>query len=178
MNKDYVDYVKGLNIGNMQFEKVWLSSQLKTTDIMTRLKHRFNNDIIDKTCENAFDVLYLILFDIKLHFSETLVVVYIPTEIIRTLNINADTLSERITFTCFKKKHKSYWYEICDKECCDKIKLSNGKILKLWKSPYILEAVTNYDKNYRKEWKDGWLEYEGNEYGDTSPFYIIGSLEQ
>jgi len=58
------------------------------------------------------------------------------------------------------------------------ISLSNGKNLKLWETPYILEAQTDYDKDYRKEWKNGYLEYEGNEYGDTSEFYIIGCLEK
>ena len=39
-----------------------------------------------------------------------------------------------------------------------------------------LYAQTEYDRDYRKEWINGVLEYEGNEYGDTSTFYFVGQL--
>jgi len=179
MNQDYIDYIKELNIGDMQFEKVWLSSQLKTTKIMTNLKHRFGNDSIDETCENAFDVLYMILSNKRYYLFETLVVIYIPQNAIKSINNKFDFSNRRITFTCCKQKSNSYyWYDLCDNEVYSLISLSNGKNLKLWETPYILEAQTDYDKDYRKEWKNGYLEYEGNEYGDTSEFYIIGCLEK
>ena len=33
-------------------------------------------------------------------------------------------------------------------------------------------------KDFRKEWQDGFLEHEGNEYGNTSDFYTIRSVRR
>lgn len=50
------------------------------------------------------------------------------------------------------------------------------KYLKLWRRPICIGAHTRYDEDYRKEWIGGELVYEGDEYGATTPFYIIGEF--
>lgn len=56
------------------------------------------------------------------------------------------------------------------------IKLKNGKKIYLYTKPVELCGQTYDDMDYRKEWYNGELEYEGNNYGDTSTFYFIGEL--
>lgn len=51
-------------------------------------------------------------------------------------------------------------------------------LLKLWKRPVHVGAHTRFDEDYRKEYYQGDLVYEGNEYGDTTSFYIIGEFVQ
>jgi hypothetical protein len=48
--------------------------------------------------------------------------------------------------------------------------------LNVWAIPLHIRAVTNGDKDFRKEYEWGELVYEGNQYGDTSDFYVIGTL--
>lgn len=176
MNEYYIQYIQNLNIGSLNSKYALLSSKLKSTRFMTQLKHRFSNDIIDKNCEEAIDVLYLNL-NIKYYNYGKLVIIYIPSEVRQNYQSIFDFTYRRMTFTWLKKQGISYWLRICKQEPYEKIELSNGTILKLWETPYELEAVTDYDKDFRKEWEDGWLAYEGNEYGDTSTFYIIGCID-
>lgn len=42
--------------------------------------------------------------------------------------------------------------------------------------PVILEKQTYDDMDFRKEWHFGYLEYVGNNYGDTSTFYFVGEI--
>lgn len=56
------------------------------------------------------------------------------------------------------------------------VELNNGQKICLYKKPVQLNAQTNYDMDYRKEWEYGFLTYLGNEYGDTSTFYFVGQL--
>ena len=56
------------------------------------------------------------------------------------------------------------------------VELNNGQKVCLYTKPVRLYAQTEYDRDYRKEWINGVLEYEGNEYGDTSTFYFVGQL--
>lgn len=47
------------------------------------------------------------------------------------------------------------------------IHFSNNKLMYLWEKPFQIHAITSFDQDYS---------YEGNQYGDTSNFYIIGTL--
>ena len=42
--------------------------------------------------------------------------------------------------------------------------------------PGHIRAQTYADMDYRKEWYAGECYYEGNNYGDTSNFYMIGRI--
>lgn len=57
-----------------------------------------------------------------------------------------------------------------------RFELDNRGVFQLYKYPIRLRAITALDKDYRKEWKNGVLVYEGNNYGDTSDFYVIGEI--
>lgn len=49
--------------------------------------------------------------------------------------------------------------------------------LQIWKHPFRLKAQTFSDMNYGNEYRWGELIVEGNRYGDTSDFYVIGELK-
>lgn len=172
----YVKYIKTLDLGSSPKEFYFFSSSLRTTGLMTRLKHRFSSDRIDENCERAFDLLYLNLGSLKSRDSRCLVIIYIPSGDFSAIRGRMNLVDRHVTFTELKKQGALSWRLKCYDEDFSKIELSNGESLKLWKRPYLLHAVTNYDKDFRKEWVDGFLEYEGNEYGDTSTFYIIGCV--
>lgn len=57
-----------------------------------------------------------------------------------------------------------------------KCKLKNGKSMVIYDQPIMLFGQTYDDMDYRKEWHYGLLEYEGNNYGDTSTFYFAGEV--
>lgn len=173
----YVKYIKSLDLGSVPKNFCFFSSSLRTTGLMTRLKHRFGSDCIDKSCENAYDLLYLNLGSLKSPDSRCLVIIYIPYSDFSTIRGRMNLTDRHITFTELKRQGLLSWRLKCSFEDFSKLTLSNGESLKLWKTPYLLHAVTNYDKDFRKEWVDGFLEYEGNEYGDTSTFYIIGCID-
>jgi len=49
-------------------------------------------------------------------------------------------------------------------------------VLEIWTKPGHIRAQTYADMDYRKEWYAGECYYEGNNYGDTSNFYMIGRI--
>lgn len=51
-----------------------------------------------------------------------------------------------------------------------------NKVFYVWEYPYGLRAQTVYDRDYGNRWEDGSL-YEGNYYGDTSNFLILGYIK-
>ena len=74
------------------------------------------------------------------------------------------------------KKKPEHLDEIHYDYMAPELPLSDGKIVRIWKKPFLICAMTEFDMNYRKEW-DGPGEYiTYNEYGDTSNFYIIGDV--
>ena len=180
MNKQYKQYIQQVNIGSLASKTAWISSSLKSTELMTQLKHRFDNDAIDRNCEDAFDVLYLVLINKKsrIYYSfGKLVIMYIPNEVRLAFHPTFDLKDRTMTFTDLKKKRLSFWLDKFKQEKYEEVILSNETKLNLWETPLILEATTDYDKDFRKEWDGNWLVYEGNEYGDTSTFYIIGYID-
>lgn len=58
----------------------------------------------------------------------------------------------------------------------NRCKLKSGKSMIIYDQPVILEGQTYDDMDFRKEWHFGYLEYEGNNYGDTSTFYFVGEI--
>ena len=85
---------------------------------------------------------------------------------------------ESATLTQFKRDDRAYkllWHK---RDAIGQIAWSSTLELLLWKHPYLLRAQTELDKDYRKEWCAGDIVYEGNNYGDTSDFFIIGVLKK
>ena len=83
----------------------------------------------------------------------------------------------KVTMTNFKRKNylsSLFGYYIED----GIISLENGFDLHLFEERLQLNAMTEYDRDYRKEWSGGELVYEGNNYGDTSAFYVLGIIRR
>lgn len=189
MNNAFDNYrkcVEELKLSEKRSKFTYLTPTLKTTALMTNLRHRFDSGILDTSCQDPFDVLYVRFFNKKYWLALDLVIIFeydIPKPVIQS--ISSDYYSKaperdapnRITFTTFKKDKIGHWLSIDEERRAADIQISKDHILHLWNRPFVLEASTDYDKDFRKEWRDGYLEYEGNEYGDTSDFYIIGSVE-
>ena len=176
MNNDYRTYLESLNIGALKSKQAWLGSELKTTDIMTALRHHYTGEKSNSTSNDAFDVLYLVISK-RIHVLGVLVVLHISEKKMEQYFSENVLVGRETTFTQLKVQRKSIWVSRCYAEPNEKILLSNGKALKLWERPYILKATTDYDKDFRKEWQDGELVYEGNNWGDSSTFYIVGCLD-
>ena len=71
------------------------------------------------------------------------------------------------------KKQEGLWSK---PEIMFEIKLANGSVAKIFEKPIRFNAQTYDDMDYRKEWEGGDMVYEGNNYGDTSTFFIVGTL--
>lgn len=83
---------------------------------------------------------------------------------------------ESYSMTEFKTK-RPYQWEKFDKESGSKcFTIHEKNTFHLWDNPLQIRAVTDRVSDYRKEWRFGVLEYEGNNFGDHEMFYIIGSI--
>ena len=76
----------------------------------------------------------------------------------------------------FKKRSRVYYGEFNNEPSETTIKLKNDKKIHLYDNPIELCGQTYDDMNYGNESYYGELEYEGNNYGDTSTFYFVGEL--
>ena len=56
--------------------------------------------------------------------------------------------------------------------------LSPAYTFHIWERPYCLCAQTVSDMNYGDRWEGTELVWEGNKYGDTTRFFIIGYLDK
>ena len=175
MNSDYKSYIQGLDIGALRCKTARLHSKMTSTELMTNLKHRCGDTLIDESIKEPIDVLYLYISQRKYTLC-ALVVLYIPWA---TMSLFSDILDfGNRTYVLNTLKHKASFFSLgTEYEPHEKITLSNGKVMHLFEKPYILNAATKYDKDFRKEWRNGILDYEGNQYGDTSRFYIVGCIE-
>lgn len=82
------------------------------------------------------------------------------------------------SWTMTELKRDGYWaFQEMDRDrTARKMNWDEQNWLNVWSIPVHLRAVTNGDKDFRKEYEGGYLVYEGNQYGDTSDFCIIGTL--
>ena len=183
---NYYEYIKGLQISQMKNLRVGLDRKIQSTPIMTRLRHRYSADKIDQNCKDPIDILYLmcdlVLTNSKKWIWIDLAVIYADPNIktmVNSLYKEKTFLGDNgITFTELKKQPPWFWQSIEKGRVGKYLQLDETMTLQLWERPYNLYAVTEYDKDFRKEWRVGFLEYEGNNYGDTSDFYIIGSVRR
>ena len=76
-----------------------------------------------------------------------------------------------------RKKGFSFISELKQLDNDALLKIDKGKFeLCIWKEPILIRAQTYEDMDFRKEWSGGYLVYDGNNFGDTSKFYMIGSV--
>lgn len=100
----YVKYIKTLDLGSSPKEFYFFSSSLRTTGLMTRLKHRFSSDRIDENCERAFDLLYLNPGSLKSRNSRCLAIIYIPSGDFSAIRGRMNLADRHVTFTELKKR--------------------------------------------------------------------------
>ena len=148
---------------------------MKTTNLMSRL-HPYHKTSQKSDDDSPFDALLIDMWQIYrrriLSYGFYLVIVYgIPS---RCYSLSKDSC----TMTELTKSRVSLWDSINKERSKESITWSDGRVFNLWDCPYNLRAMTNYDMDYRKEFVYGELRYEGNNYGDTSDFYIIGSIKK
>ena len=175
MNNEYKQYICDLNLGDLKKKLVWLDAGMNSTKLMTGLRHHYTGQKSNVPFDD-YDVLYMVIAKRRTVWGE-LVVVNLPFPKVSAFFDSFSFSDRTINFTDLKTSRKMIWASHCYSEPFEPILLSDGKTLKLWETPYILKASTEYDKDFRKEWQNGELVYEGNNWGDTSIFCIIGCLD-
>ena len=182
--EQYILYIEGKLQEWDKSLAIGVNTKMKSVPIMTRLRHRRDNGEIDPHCEEPIDILFVNMFKRTKYFvsAVTLVVVYdLPQTMYRALykETPSDGKSNYMTYTEFKRNRPWYWEKMDEERGFHKIPLEeDGQVLNLWRKPFLLGATTDYDKDFRKIWRNGDLEYEGNNYGDVSDFYIIGTKQR
>lgn len=166
----YVDDVvsffeQDLEVVQYSFSQI---KEMRHEDLMGNL--RVGERWISRTEKVPFDVLQIVLTEWPLRIC-----------LIVNEHISSHAEEARIgscTMTEFKKNYALFWRINRQKhnEIIRSIPLDDNKELKIYKYPIYLRAMTSLDKDYRKEWHNDVLVYEGNNFGDTSDFYVVGEI--
>lgn len=162
--ESYVRYIKSLELSNKPSEFVYefQLKKMRTTPLMSRLNH---------TCKDGEYRIESLIINIG----------RVNIVVIHGLPYKYGFISNQGgSWTMTELKQDGYLaFDNIDKDrTIRKTHWDENTWLKIWSIPLHLRAVTNGDKDFRKEFEGGYLVYEGNQYGDTSDFYIIGSLEK
>lgn len=161
----YFDYISSLDLCKLSSYTVSFYDfrRSKTRKIMSRLRHGYGDNPVDPS-SMPFDVLLLDTYIGKL------VVVW------KMLNRFKFLYEHGCTLTKLKKDGTLMLHHFTN--TVKKIAtLSNGESFHIWERPYQLRAQTVCDMDYGDRWEGRDLIYEGNKYGDTSTFYIIGHIK-
>lgn len=160
---DKMDFSR-LSILSMSFEDFKHS---RTMRLMSRLRHSYDGIYTSKKDTESFDILLLSLKE------KQFVIYYDKTN-------ELDRLSEyECTLTELKKNNGSY---LLDDDTCKiyrKIQrrdVFDGRMFYVFSKPYTLKAQTVSDTDYGNEYHGDELVFEGNLYGDTSAFSVLGFL--
>lgn len=160
--ESYVKHLRSLNLASKpsQFYYSFQLKKIRTTPLMSRLNY---------TCmdENRFiDSLVISIGRVEI-------------VIIHGLPYKFGSIAQQggsWTMTELKQDGYFAFSQLNEDRACKKIHWDENQWLNVWSIPLHLRAVTNGDKDFRKEYEGGCLVYEGNQYGDTSDFYVIGTL--
>lgn len=160
--ESYVKYIKSLELRDKPSENIYFFQlkNMRTTPLMSRLNHTSKDE------DRYIDSLII-------NIGGTNVVV------IHGLPHKYGSISRQGgSWTMTEMKNGRYWqFAEMDKDrTVRKIHWSEHSWLNIWSIPLHIRAVTNGDKDFRKEFEGGFLVYEGNQYGDTSDFYAIGTV--
>lgn len=165
--KSYIDYILSLDICSMkgEFYSFYSFKQMKTLKIMSRLRHCYDR-ISSAPTDASFDILFLNTFN------GDLVVIWKMPDQFKYLRQFGCTL------THLKKIGYNHLFD--NKTCVVKkvVVLPNNKNFHIWESPYHLSAETIADRNYGDRYNGDDLVEEGNKFGDTSDFFIIGYIDK
>ena len=159
----YIRYLRQLKLGSKPSESIYgfRLKKIKTTPLMSRLNHTANDESqnIDSLIICTGMVSLVVIYDLPYKYASI-------AEECGSWTMTELKRSSGFSFSCMN-----------DDRCKRKMHWDNDTWLNVWAIPLQIRAVTNGDKDYRKEYMWGDLVYEGNQYGDTSNFYIIGTLE-
>lgn len=170
---EYYDCVRDYLKSAKRWESKYMKYNTKTLDMMTNLKrgyypvgNLFNRNDMDKPLDEKYkDVDFYVINNFYVLVSEDQLNAIINPSVARSYTA---TEFKRIGHIASKSLMSNSEDMI--------VELNNGQKVCLYTKPVRLYAQTEYDRDYRKEWINGVLEYEGNEYGDTSTFYFVGQL--
>lgn len=170
---DYYSAVRNFLISAKNFERHYLNRNTTTRDMMTRLKRGYYTKenytykkgkcILLGETEHYVDY-YIINHRYILLYSGRLNISFKPP------------IYTSFTATEFEQNGHIYNPPLKNKSS-DMIIILNNQKIRLYDNPIQLCGQTYDDMDYRKEWYNGELEYEGNNYGDTSDFYFVGEIE-
>lgn len=168
---DYYDAVRSYLSNAKHPEKHWIDRDTTTRDLMTNLsrgcyRQKYYDSKMHEYVEGKkVQVDYYIVNDrYILLYSGALKLKYDPQ------------IHSSLTATEFKKRGILYDRPLKNNLNDMLVLIKDGKTVRLFDQPIQLCAQTYDDMDYRKEYVNGFLEYEGNNYGDTSSFYFVGEL--
>ena len=168
---DYVNGIKSVSFSHIT-EKVISHRQLKhskTIDLMTPLRH---NDCCS-CIEGSIDALV-----VQEYLGGDFV--YIVSKNNRNFEFKSPIgICGETRMTDLKKNYVFRGVVNSLKNCDSKstVLTAGNKMLHISEKPFILNAMTDYDTNYGNIYHGEDLIEEGNLYGDTSEFYIIGYID-
>ncbi|NLE03995.1 MAG: hypothetical protein GX638_04205 [Crenarchaeota archaeon] len=172
--KNYLDFVinyplktkESLTFPFRQFR------EMRTRTIMSRLRHSYDKFVLDdlKAEHQSIDVLYLTAFGAKF------VIIYdLPLDF-QYLNKASCTLTD------LKKTGLYFLYSGDTCRISKEVSIDIDEFFYIWEVPYKLHAQTISDMYYGDHWywagKNLNEVIEGNKYGDTSSFYILGYISK
>lgn len=175
----YQKAIRRMKLGTRESEICWVDSRMNSTDLMTRLILNSLPDYDPEKYADPIDVLFARLFSRRYHEGIELAIIrLIPEEADALFPEDASIDENKMTFTEFKKNKVFFWLDIDEERRSCEIPIDQHCILNLWDKPFFLQASTAFDKDFRKEWHGDSYVREGNNFGDTSRFYIIGSIKR
>ena len=173
--KEYETRIQSLDFQNMPYKELSYYSldNVDRCELFSELFVNCKENPIHPDrlkCDTPFNFIVLRLWDRKI------VITYLDSKIIGN---NKHSLN--ITMTDFRRsKYVDKVYSKISKWLATSNSLvdTSAGSMRILNYPILLRVQTKYDKNYGKEWcgPGDYIE-TGNNYGDTTDFYIIGVIE-
>lgn len=165
-NEHYIEYCKKL------LTRITTSKASRAMIDFKILKNTSHSKLIDRLSHCSEPYIDALL----IHFDDFILVLAFNNTSTPEKNYLQNNYSGSMTMTNFKSTRAYYWRGIVYETPNSQIIQEGNFKFHIWKNPYKIRAVTSRDKDFRKEYYGDYLEYEGNNYGDTSDFFIIGSI--
>lgn len=170
-HKAYIDFVSGSDFLDQKTLRICGDKrsmrELRTKRLMSRL---------NKSCtDNPFDVLILEGYvNYNGRHLDLIIVPGIPGSWYNTLQFSY-TMTEFKNDEGYRIRRKIE--KVLDDEKSITISIDDMHNLIIMHKAFVLRAMTYADMNYGDRWYGQDYCEEGNKYGDTSDFYIVGAIE-
>ncbi len=165
----YYNFIDSIDFSTLRIEEVsfYRFKREKTKILMGRLQHYYEHVLSQPARPYNTESLDILL--VNTAFGK-LVILYIVPDEFKSLSLRGCTLTE------FKRDeyHHLFSETTCKERPLYK-KTSCGEFHS-WERPYELRAHTEADEDYGNIWNGDTLVHEGNKYGDTSKFCIVGYI--